>query len=655
MKYCFVLITFILFHLQLLYAQPIGVYSSTNKKAIKFFEIGKNAFQESKDELAQKNLLKCLELDSFFVEAHTAVSQIFFIKKDFKQSIKHLKKAIQINPKFYTRNYFDLACAQFLLEQYDDSKKNFETFLSFNNISPALKTQAELCFLKANFACNAIKNPVSFILKNMGDKINSDEDEYFPAISGDESTFVFTRKKNRQQLNTQQQNDENFYVSEQINYNWVLAEYMSGVNTIANEGAPSLSTDGNTMFFASCMEMDGTYGAPNRKGFGSCDIFYSQKYNGKWTPAVNIGAPINTNNWETQPSFSSDGKTLYFVRGIISKEGIRNSDIYYSTLDEYGKFSIPQPVSTYINTTYSEESVFIHPDNQTLYFSSNGHPGMGGLDIYMSKKEVDGTWGKPINLGYPINTVNDESSILISPNGQHGYFSSNKEKGFGGLDLYQFDLPDAIKPNKITYIKGIVYNAITKTNIESTIEIIDIDQPLFSNKFTSNLNGFFFVTLTSGHNYIISITKNGYLFYSNHFLLKETETNFNEPYKLNIPLQPIQNGLTIELKNVFFDINKADLKPTSMIELNKIVTLLNNNPKLNVEFGGHTDNTGDKKINLLLSTNRAKAVYDYILTTGVDAKRLSYKGYGDTMPVIENSTPENKTKNRRTELKVISK
>lgn len=634
---------------------PPGTYTSTNKKAIKFFEEAKLDYELKKDVEAEKFLNKTLQEDPNFVEAHMLYGYLLLEKRKTAEGIEHFKRAIEINPKFFPRNYFDLGLAQLLSADYDNAVKNLETFLKFERINPNTRDQAEQYLRNAKFASNAMKNPQPFKLVNVGAGINTADYEYFPAVTADGSTFLFTRNiRNTSGKGGPQQED--FYISKKVNNVWQTATPINSVNTDGNEGAPTLSADGQIMFFASCMEISGDYGSPERKGYGSCDIFYSQKVNGKWTTPVNAGPQINTRNWETQPSFSSDGKTLYFIRGSVTREGIKNPDIYYATVGDDGKFGEAVRLSDVVNTPFKEESVFIHPDNQTLYFSSEGHPGMGGLDIFVSRRQADGSWGKPVNLGYPINTVTDENSLVVDANGKLAYLASEREGGFGGLDIYQFELPESVRPEKITYVKGLTYNAKTKAPLDASFELIDLETQQSVTKAFSNSSGEFLVTLTSNHNYLVNVSKPGFLFYSDNFSLKDKEADYNKPYQLEIPLQPIDTGYTIELKNVFFDVNKWDLKPESKAELEKVVAFLKANPGLKVEFGGHTDNSGDKAFNKTLSTNRARAVYDYVIQNGgIASTRLSYKGYSDTKPKVPNDSPENKAKNRRTELKVLGK
>jgi outer membrane protein OmpA-like peptidoglycan-associated protein/tetratricopeptide (TPR) repeat protein len=657
MKHFFLLFS-LLFFIQNFYTQnnlPPGGYTSTNKKAIKYYEEGKHNYEIRKDVDAEKFLNKCLQEDPNFIEAHSALAYLLMEKHRTKEAIDHFQKAIDINPKFFPRNFYDLGLAQLLSADYEGAQKNLETYLKFERINPNTKEQAEQYLKNAKFGVNAMKNPQPFKLVNLGPDINTPNYEYFPAITADGKTFMFTRNiREGEGVNAPQ--NEDFFMSTKVGDVWQKAFPISSVNTLGNEGAPTLSADGQVMFFASCMEMSGDYGSSDRKGYGSCDIFYSQKVNGVWSKAINAGQQINTANWETQPSFSSDGKTLYFIRGSVTRQGIKNPDIYSSTIGNDGKFGEAVLLSNNINTPFKEESVFIHPDNQTLYFSSEGHPGMGGLDIFMSKRQSDGSWGKAVNLGYPINTVTDENSFLVDANGKIAYMASEREGGYGGLDIYQFDLPENIRPEKITYVKGLTFNAKTKAPIDASFELIDLETQQSVTKAFSNSAGEFLVTLTSNHNYLVNVSKNGYLFYSDNFSLKDKVADYSKPFQLQIPLQPIDTGFTIELKNVFFDVNKWDLKPESKAELEKISSFLKTNSTLKIEFGGHTDNTGDKVANKTLSENRAKAVYDYIITKGgIVATRLSYKGYGDTKPKVPNDTPENKAKNRRTELKVISK
>lgn len=649
------LILVITFFVNTLFAQmPPGEFTSTNKRAIRYLEDGRKAFEIKKDELAEKNFKKALEEDPKFIEAALGLASLYQVTSKHKEAIEYYKKAVEINPKFFPNAFYSMGLSQLAEGQYGDAKTSLDRFLSFERINPNLKEKANKFLENAVFGATAVKNPKPYDPVNVGAGINTSMNEYFPSITADGNQFLFTRGVTDPQRPGYE--NEDFYVSVKQSGEWQTAKPIWEINSVGNEGAPTLSADGNIMFFASCSNEFGDYGAEGRKGYGSCDIFYAQKINGRWSTPKNAGPSINTNHWETQPSFSSDGKTLYFIRGLVSRAGVKDQDIYTSTIDDDGRFTQAVKLSTNVNTPDKEESVFIHPDNQTLYFASDGHPGMGGLDLFMSKRQADGDWGKAVNLGYPINTFNDEGSLLVYPDGKLAFFYSNRKGGFGGLDIYQFILPEDVRPEKITYVKGKVYNAKTKAPLEANFELINLETQKQTTRSYSQKNGEFFVTLTAYNNYVVNVNKEGYLFYSDNFFLKSRVADFNKPYELDIPLQPIDTGSVVELKNVFFEVNKWDLKPESKIELDKLISFLVKNPALKIELSGHTDNTGDKKANLTLSSNRAQAVYDYLINNGkINATRLKFKGYGDTKPKVPNDSAENRAANRRTEFKVFGK
>jgi outer membrane protein OmpA-like peptidoglycan-associated protein/tetratricopeptide (TPR) repeat protein len=634
---------------------PPGQYTSTNKKAIKYFEESRSLFNYKKDEEAEKKIQAALKEDPNFTEVYAAYADYLMYKNRIKEAIPNYKKAIEISPNFMVDNKFFLGKAYMALSDYDNAKLSLEAFIKHERINPTLKDEAQLLIKNCAYASTLVKNPKPFKPINAGPGINTAFNEYFPSINGDGKQFLFTREIEYKENPMARQED--FYMSKKENNVWQTALPIQSVNTPGNEGAPTLSADGNIMFFASCISQFGDYGAEDRKGYGSCDVFYAQKVNGKWSRARNAGSAINSTNWETQPSFSSDGKTLYFIKGVVDRAGNRkNIDIYMSVIGEDGKFQPAQRLSDVVNSKGNEESVFIHPDNMTLYFASDGHPGLGGTDLFMSKRQPNGEWGPPVNLGYPINTSGDENSLLVDPSGSIAYFASDRDGGFGGLDIYQFELPIDVRPEKITYTKGKIYNARTKEPLEANFELIDLESGKNITKAYSSANGEFLVTLTASKNYMVNVNKEGFLFYSDNFSLKDKVADFNKPYLLDIPLEPLDTGSVVELKNVFFDVNKWDLKPESKTELIKLAQFLTKYPNVRIELGGHTDNSGDKKFNILLSTNRAKAVMDFLIKDGkIEDSRLSYKGYADTRPKVPNDSPENKAKNRRTEFKIIGK
>jgi len=629
--------------------------STKSKKATKAYDLAMQYMNTYQYDKALEELQKAKKEDPNFVEAYLLQATLHLELRQWAQAESEFTQSFAINPNFFPAAYFDCAQAQMKQGKYAEAKANFQTFLNKKRSGSSQKIidDAENGIASCDFALKAIANPVPFEPVNMGSSTNSAECEYFPNVTADDNTFLFTRNavvKNPNGIGTRSQED--FYISYKDDAGtWSPAKNMgSPINTPGNEGAPSLSADGRYLYFAACEEYDG-YGG-GRQGYGSCDIFFTQKVNGLWTAPVNVGAPLNTSAWESQPSFSSDGKTLYYISN--RRDGYGSSDIWMCVLDEKGKWSKPANLGAHINTPGKEEAVFIHPDNQTLYFASDGHVGMGGLDLYMCRRDSLGNWGNPVNLGYPINTFEDESGLIVNGKGDLAYFSSTREGTTGCDDIYMFEIPVPLQPVAVTYMKGKVFDNKTKKPLAASFDLIDLSTgKTIVSSVSDPVTGEFLVCIPQNKNYALSANRGGYLPFSESFLMVES-TNPGEPYKMDVPLQPIEAGVGGILKNVYFDVDKFDLKPESQGELNKLVLFLNANPEMKIEIGGHTDSDGDKKHNQLLSENRAKAVYNYLIKYGIDAARLTYKGYGDTKPLVPNTSPENKKKNRRTEFTIIS-
>lgn len=625
-------------------------YSTKDKKAIKYFEEGNVFFDKGEMAVAESSFQNAVTRDDNFIEAHMLLAYVYIETDRNEDAIQKLEKAISIDPRFYPAIYYNLGQLYMNEENYYKSSTYFKTFLSFLGQNPALKQDAKLQVRNCEFSLNAIKNPVHFEPINMGPSINSDKNEYFPCMTADGSMFLYTRQlpstENVMGFN------EDFYVSFADDQgNWMPSKNLGKpINTPNNEGAPTLSADGQLLIFTAC-PLYGEYGS-GRKGMGRCDLFASRRIGNNWTPPKNLGPPINTSRWESQPSFSADGKTLYFVRGWTNKNGIKVQDIYMAEHGDNG-WSKPKPLNDNVNTDGIEESVFIHPDGQTLYFSSNGHVGLGGLDLYYSKKDEFGNWGKAVNLGYPINTSNDENSLLVDPNGQYAYFASNREGGLGGLDLYKFELPESVRPVFVSFVKGLVIDKYTRKPVDARFELIDLETgDIMIESYANEGNGEFLVTLPSNRNYALNVSKKGYLFHSENFTLKANKDG-NARKELNIEMVPIKEGEKVVLNNIFFETSKYDLKEESQVELNKLVNFLKSNIEVGIEIGGHTDNVGSETDNQKLSESRAKSVYDYLVENEIASERLSYKGYGEQEPLADNSTDEGKAANRRTEFKII--
>jgi len=625
-------------------------YSTSVEKAIRFFEIATKYYDGRQNEKAIDALKTALEADPKFSEAWSLQGNIYEDMREYEKAVASYKKAVEVNPDLFPNNYFALGTNEFKLALYPDAKAHFEKFISYPKVKPFLATRAKQMIANCDFSINAMLNPVPFQPVNMGDSINTSDHEYFPAITADGKTFLFTRRLVTTNAVGKPSQQEDFYISHFVNNAWSKAMPITEINTGGNEGAPCLSPDGQYLFFIGCEELSER--TSSRKTNGSCDIFLSKKVGDKFTTPRNLEAPINTAAWETTPSFSSDGRTLYFVRGTTGKDGRKQRDIYMSRIGDNSEWTEPVPLSDKINTSGDEISVFMHPDDQTLYFSSDGLPGMGGQDIFMSRRQEDGSWGDPVNLGYPINTSNDENSFLVGPTGDIGFIASNREGGKGGMDLYQFPLYEKARPQMVTYMKGKVFDYETKKMLGASFDLIDLSTGKTVVSSTSNtVNGEFLVCLPSGRSYALNVSKDGYLFYSDNFQLKDPASS-KAPVMKDIALKPIRTGESIVLNNVFFEFNKFDLKDESHVELGKVISFMKKNPSVHVEISGHTDNVGGKQYNQTLSEKRSRSVYDYLVQNGLSADRLSYKGYGDSKPIAENTTEQGRAKNRRTEFMV---
>ena len=492
----------------------------------------------------------------------------------------------------------------------------------------------------------------------MGPNVNTERPEYFPSLTADDQTLLFTRDViDANAVGAGHQED--IWFSQKNGDQWDLSNPISNsVNSIYNEGAPTFSADGKYVIFVGCEfgeRGDFEYGE-GRTGKGSCDLFASEKEGSNWSKPFNMGAPINTGNWESQPSFSSDGKTLYFIRGMVRYKQRRNpgeQDIYMTQIQDDGTWSLPKKLSDKINTPGREESVQIHPDGQTLYFSSDGHPGMGSLDIYLSRLDEAGEWSKPENMGYPINTFKEENSTLVSSSGEFAYFASNRDGGEGSLDLYSFVMPESKRPIKTTFMKGKVYDVETKEPLAADFQLIDLKTGVMSKRAVANRgNGEFIVALPINKDFALIAEHDGYFFYSENYSIGKLVKN-EDGFFIDVPMRPIKKGAPFVLENIFFDSDKSTLKPESVTELNKLLGILNKNEALRIELGGHTDSDGNDEHNLQLSDNRAKSVVDWLIEKGVDKAKLQFKGYGESKPRVENDTPQNKALNRRTEVIIL--
>lgn len=611
---------------------PVWAQKSSSKAEKKYVE-AMHLINASRYPEAEKALKKLVKKEPDFARAWVTLADLQLQMSLPKEAEMAYRQAIVAKPEFSHRPYFQLGRMQMARADYAAAKPNFEAVLKFRGLPGNTMQDASLYLNQCQFAIEAMANPVDYVAYNLGDSINSELDEYLPALTADDQTLIFTRKNGP--------TGEDFFISRKnADGNWQKASLLPPpLNSDGNEGAHCLSADGKTIYFTACYREDSK---------GGCDLYVSKLTAEGWSTPENLGLTINTAHWETQPSISFDGKTLYFVSNRPG--GFGGSDIWMSSKNEQNEWGKPENMGPYINSRKDEISPFIHYDDQTLYFASEGMAGMGRLDLYLSKRQPDGEFGPARNLGYPINTEKDESSLFVNMAGNLALFSSESGESRGKNDIYYFEIPEDIRPEKAIYVKGRLIDAESRRPLAGKVEIVDLSSgSIVFSEITFPSDGRFLTSLPAGKAFAFNASRGGYLFFSENFTIDPNKSS--EVYE--IALQPIRAGNEVVLRNIFYQSNAATLEEKSLVELRKLKEFLAINPNMIIEIQGHTDNVGGKTLNLELSTQRAKNVYDALIRFGVNAKQLSYKGYGDSKPLAPNDTEAGRSSNRRTQFKVI--
>jgi len=586
-----------------------------------------------------ETLKQAIKIDNGFEDAYLSLAGMYGELKHYQEAIDNYEKARSIDSNYFLDYNLPYSINLAGKGDFDKALDAVDHFLTVTNLNEKSRKAGEYrkkCYQFAiDYAHTHNNNGYRFEPQNMGDSINSPVSEYYPTITIDDSKLIYTRRVNNF--------NEDFYESDRIDGIFRKSKSLEGnINTNQNEGAQNISQDGKWLIFTGCNFPE---------GHGSCDLYISYLTDQGWSAPENLGDSINTEDWESAPSLSPDKRDLYFASG--RPDGFGGKDIYVSHRLRNGRWSSPENLGPVINTIGDEGTPFIHADNQSLYFTSNGHPGYGGDDLFVSRKGPDGQWQKPENLGYPINTIENEGSLVISANGKTAYYASDRADSRGGLDLYTFELREDIRPAQTLWVRGRVFDKTTRKGLPSGVELTDLSTRTVISQLQTDETGNYLITLPKGKDYAFNVNRKGYLFFSENFPLSQLKED--TAYNIDIPLQPIEANAAIVLRNIFFESNKYELKPESQVELDKVVQLLKDNPTVKIQINGHTDNSGKASDNIALSGSRAKSVTAYLISKGINAERLSSKGWGDTQPIADNSTPEGRAQNRRTELKVISR
>ncbi len=634
------LIIFLLLFLTVPGVRSQDLHTRSNR-ALKFYDLGKRDYEMLYHDRAERNLLQAVEEDRKFYEAHLLLGQLYSDQGEWQKAIIHYRSAISIDSLYFTPALYSLGRAEMRTGRYAASKSHLEAFLKQPKISSKLRAEAEKYISNCIFALSYNGNSNHYFPKSVGDSVNTSLDEYWPSVTGDGSELIFTREVKRAG-GYGRDRQEDFYISRWSDGYWGTAKNAGApLNTAGNEGAQSISSDGRSMYFTACDRND---------GHGRCDIYYSVFDGKRWSPGINVGSPVNSQYWESQPSINANGKMLFFVSNRPG--GMGGMDIWYSVGKTNGKWNTPVNPGKTINTAGDEFSPFIYFNGKTLYFSSDGRESFGGFDIYSTTLNPDSTWTQPVNLGPSVNTASDETGLVIESSGLRAFFSSVQDKS-KGKDIFFIDLPEKVRPEAVSYLKGTVIDKGSGKLLEARFELTDLTNRRIVEASRTDNNGEFFVCLPSGCSYGLNVSADGYMIFSENFDFVKGYSSA-EPYLKTIKLNKIRKGEFMRMYNVFFDTDSWKLLESSIPELENLLEFLTVNSTVVVEVGGHTDSDGTEEHNQILSENRARAVREYLVKRGIAPERIFSHGYGESKPVSDNITAAGKRLNRRTEITILT-
>jgi outer membrane protein OmpA-like peptidoglycan-associated protein len=648
------------------------------KEAIKDLKEG-DAVWDMKDErlysVAIPYYLKAQSFNPNNAQLNYRLGVAYLTTKEKGKAYDYINKAYSLNPAIDKKIRFNMGWVLHLRSEWDKAIVEYEGYKM--TLSPKDKEELELVNKRID-ECRTgkelAKNPVRVFVDNVGLEVNSTYSDYSPVITADESIMMFTsRRPGGVSAGISPEDNlpfEDIWVCFKQGKKWSPAKNIGlPVNLELHNAAICLSPDGSKL-----ITYDGA------KGGG--DLFISELQGSMWTKPEYAGKAINSDGHEASASFSYDSKTLYFVSSD-RKDGLGGHDIYFSHITEKGKFEKAVNIGPPINSKYDEDGVFMMPDGKTMYYSSRGPGSIGGYDVFKTTFE-NGHWTAPVNMGIPINTPDDDVFFVLSANGRHAYYSSASMKGYGGQDIFKITIlgpekqpllnsQDQLlamaaapisnlkteaavesKGPKMALLKGVITDAKNGQVLEAAIDLIDNEKNQLLATFKSNSStGRYLVTLPAGKNYGIAVKKDGYLFHSENFIIDQN-ADYVE-YNKDVALKKVEIGSVIVLRNIFFDFDKATIRPESANELDRLIKLLTENPTIKIELGSHTDSKGSDDYNMKLSDSRSKSVVEYLITHGIPADRLTAKGYGETKPIDTNDTDDGRQNNRRTEFKILSK
>lgn len=558
---------------------------------------------------------------------------------DSERCEKALWRLVSLDSTEYPEAYRYLADFSFRRGDYEIASGLFKKFEKLRIPAGSLSFKERLLQSSILFALSVESNPSPIVPVRLSGVINSVDDEYFPSLSVDGSLLVFTRQKRIQEPGSGSFNEDLYFSAGMDSAFSTAIPFPSPINSAGNEGTQSLRQDGRIMFLTACNR-------PDTKG--GCDIYYCIKIGDNWSDPINAGYPVNSRYWESTPFLSSDGQKLFFASNRPG--GIGGMDLWYSTLNPDKSWASPVNIGPPVNTPLDELAPFLDTEGSSLFFSSDGHPGLGGLDLFISSLMPNANWSLPRNMGRSINTSHDEFGLTINSTKKTGLFSSNRDAG-SGRDIYQVDLKDFLPQASILTLKGKVLDRTTGLPVGAFIEVMPHGDSICSRVESDPVTGEFLLGIPGRSDYRLLTTSKGYLPYS-VFLVPDTN-RLSETVLHDIFLEPLQKGAAIVLQNIFFELNSARLLPESEPDLKELLLLFKQYPALVIELSGHTDNTGSQTFNLELSRKRAESVKSYLTERGINAEQIFTVGYGQSKPLATNTDEAGRQLNRRTEMKIL--
>lgn len=620
-----------------------------SKSALESYNKGKEYYDDSKYANAIPGFRKAVLLSSDYQDAIYHLGLCYAYTKKFDEALEQFKELEKLNPDYYAWYHYEAGKSFLALGKYDESINAFTKFQNkFPNSSTNTKYHHQAQFMLSYVMGrkellkqgNTMSDPVKFPYF-----VNSAEfSDYAPSTDPTGRIIYFSSKRKggfAPDKNEDKEGDDDLYKVEFVDGKWSSPQLLpEPINSPNNEGSACVSADGQMLVYVACSREDGV---------GSCDLYVMTLEGDKWSAPKNMGNVVNSKQWDSNPTISSDGQRIIFASQ--REGGYGSSDLYMIEKNSFGEWGTPMNLGGVVNTPFADNYPYLSSDGKTLYMASQGHPGYGEYDLFKTVFE-NGKWTQPVNMGKPLNTAQNDIYFSIGGSGETAYFASSINQANDAEELYSITIPEAMRPTPTVIVSGVVSNAKTGDKVGAYVLVEDLNSgELIAINKSNSLTGKYLVVLPAGRNYSVSANKEAFFFFSQSFDLPAT-AKYQE-IKKDISLKPIEKGAKVVLNNIFFETGKATLSPDSKLELTKCSDLMKANPSMIIEVGGHTDNVGDDALNMKLSGERAKSVREHLIADGIVASRIQSKGYGESSPVASNDMDDGRKANRRTEFIIL--